>query len=72
MTLWKIDEEEGEGMCRGWWCEKCVSVHVCLRLLYASSSKCRLGEQTAFGARQLCEMIFFFFYMWLRLDLNVY
>lgn len=39
MALWKIDEEEGEGMYRGWWCEKCVSVHVCLRLLFASSSK---------------------------------
>lgn len=26
MTLWKIDEEEGEGMYRGWWCEKCVCV----------------------------------------------
>lgn len=67
MAPWKIDEEEGEGIGAG----GVKSVHLCmcclLPLQNADWVNNRHLERDSFA-----KGFSFFFYMWLRLDLNVY
>lgn len=68
MAQWKLDEEEGEWIYRGCWCEKWGSVLVRLQLLFAFPSKSPfkicIWSNICFG-----ESIFL--HKWLRPDRNV-